>query len=159
VAIFRALSNDARKSFVQVAKELGLSTRTVKTRVIRLRQTNTVFVVPTLNYGEIPGLIPVYLSYSYSKDREKGEVDRAMRSHFETSYLSVGCTDPESGWILLNASTMNEVREYLEWTKEQPGIASARTDILVRNLMFPEKLIELLEGRDEKAAIQRKAFF
>ncbi len=159
VAIFRALSNDARKSFVQVSKELGLSTRTVRNRVINLRQTNTVFVVPTLNFGGIPGLIPVYLSYSYSKQREKGEVDRAMRSHFETSYLSVGFTDPESGWILLSASTMNEVREHLEWAKGQPGIASARTDILVRNLMFPEKLIELLEHRNEKSAIQRLAFF
>ncbi len=159
VAIIRALSNDARKSFVQVSKELSLSTRTVRNRVIRLRKENTVFALPTLNLGGIPGLIPVYLSYSYAEDKEKGAVDRAILSHFETTYISVGFADPDSGYILLSASTMREVQDHLEWAKSQPGVASARTDILVRNLMFPGKLIELLERRNEKSAVQKKAFF
>jgi DNA-binding Lrp family transcriptional regulator len=154
VAVVRALSNDARRSFLQVSKELGLSTRTVRNRVMRLRKDNAVFAVPTLNMGGTPGLIPVYLSYSYSKKGEKGAVDRLVLSHFETNYLSVGFSDPDSGFIVLSASTMKEVQDHLEWAKSQPGIVSARTDLLVSTLMFPEKLLELL---DAKSTIRGKA--
>ena len=61
-AIIRALSHDARRSFVDVAKELRLSSRTVSNRVGRLRTENTIFALPIINMGGIPGLIPVYLS-------------------------------------------------------------------------------------------------
>jgi DNA-binding Lrp family transcriptional regulator len=159
VTIVRALSNDARRSFVQVSKELGLSTRTVRNRVMKLRKENAVFTVPTLNMGGIPGLIPVYLSYSYSRNNEKRAVDRAVLSHFEASYLSLGFSDPDSAFVVLSASTMNEVRDQLEWAKSQPGIMNARTDLVVRNLMFPEKLVELLEKRDAISALQRKGYF
>jgi hypothetical protein len=52
---------------------------------------------------------------------------------------------------------MADVPGYLEWAKSQPGVASARTDILTKTLMFPEKLIELLRIRNETEALQRDA--
>jgi DNA-binding Lrp family transcriptional regulator len=147
VAIIRALSNDARKSFVQLSKELGLSGRTVRNRVRRLRMDNTVFALASLDAGSIPGLIPVYLSYSYAQEGVKGAVDRAMLSHFEASYLTVLFTDPSSGWVSVSASTMADVQSYLEWAKSQPGVAGARVDLLTKTMMFPEKLVELLRVR------------
>jgi len=159
VAIIRSLSHDARKSFIDVSKELHLSTRTVRNRLSRLRRENTVFTLPVLNMGGIPGLIPVYLSYSYTQNEEKGKVDRAMLSQFKESYLSLQFADPTNGFIFLGASTMSEVQNCLEWAKAQPGIATSRVDILTRTMMFPEKLTELLEIRNERAAIQTKAFF
>jgi DNA-binding Lrp family transcriptional regulator len=147
VAIVRALSNDARKSFVQLSKELGLSTRTVRNRVRRLRTDNTVFALPSLDAGGIPGLIPVYLSYNCVQNGEKGTVDRAMLSHFKASYIVVQFSDPASGWVFASASTMADVQSYLEWAKSQPGITSARVDLLTKTMMFPEKLVELLRVR------------
>jgi DNA-binding Lrp family transcriptional regulator len=157
VAIIRALSNDARMSLVQVARGLGLSTRTVRNRLEKLRRENTIHALPTLNMGGIPGLIPVHLSYSYSRSESKGMVDGAMLSHFEASYLSVMFSDPDRGYIWLVASTMNDVQDYLEWAKSQRGVASARTDILVRWLAFPDKLLELLNLRNVTGALQKNA--
>ena len=77
-------------------------------------------------------------------------VDSAMLSRFEANYLSVMFSDPERGYIWLVASTMNDVRDYLEWAKSRPGVASARADILTKTLMFPEKLVELLTLRTER---------
>ena len=148
VAIIRELSDDARKPLAQVAKELGLSTRTVRNRLEKLRGENTVHTIPTLDMGGIPGLIPVHLSYSYSGAEAKSAVDAAMLSHFEANYLSVMFADPDRGYVVLVASTMNDVREYLEWAKSHPGVASARADILVRWLTFPRKLLELLNLRN-----------
>jgi DNA-binding Lrp family transcriptional regulator len=144
VTIIRSLANDARKSFVQVARELGLSVRTVRNHVGRLREDNIIFSMPSLNLGGIPGLIPAVLSYRYAKQDGKGVADRAMLSHFERSYLWGGFADPNNGWILLHASTMLDVQGYLEWARSQPWIANARVDILTRIMMFPEKQIELL---------------
>lgn len=159
VAIIRALSHDARRSLAQVARQLGLSTTTVRNRLGRLRMENTVFAFPTFNIVGIPGFIPVYLSYFYVKQEAKSSVDRAMLSHFEKCYLSVELSSPVIGRISLSASTMTDVREYLEWAKSQPGVASARVDIITKTMMFPEKLTELLDLRNERAAIHSKALF
>jgi DNA-binding Lrp family transcriptional regulator len=156
VAIIRALSHDARKSLSQVAKQVGLSTRTVRNRVGRLRMDYTVFALPALDMGGIPGLIPVVLSYSYAGSGVKSAVDRAMLTHFSANYISVEFADPENAYLMLSASTMTDVREYQEWAESQPGVASVRTDILTRVMMFPEKLTELLERRADEATVLNK---
>lgn len=147
VAIIRSLSKDARKGFAQVSKELSLSSRTVKSRVRRLRTDNAVFALASLDAGSIPGMIPAYLSYSYAQHDAKGTVDRAMLSHFGSRYLTALFSDPASGWIFVSASTMAEVQDHLDWARSQPGVAGARVDLLTRTMMFPEKLTELLAVR------------
>jgi hypothetical protein len=102
-------------TLVQAARGLGLSARTVRNHVEKLRRENTIYALPTLNMGGIPGLIPVTLSYSYSRSESKGMVDRAILSRFEASYLSVMFSDPDRGYISLSASTMTDVQDYLEW--------------------------------------------
>lgn len=155
VAIIKALSHDARKSFEEVSRELSLSTKVVRNRVRRLRMDNTIFALPALNMGGMPGLIPVFVSYSYAQSGAKGAVDRAMLSHFEASYLSVLFSDPTNGWVEVSASTMDDVQSHLEWAQSQPGVASARVDILTKTMMFPEKLTELLVLRNEGLGLRR----
>jgi DNA-binding Lrp family transcriptional regulator len=157
VKIIGALSKDARKSSALVAKELGLSTRTVRNRIDRLRQENTIFTFPSLNIYGIAGLIPVYLSYTYCNGT-KSSVDRAMLTHFESSYLWGGFYDPDRGFIMLDAPTMGNVPRILEWAKSQPGIASARIDIPTEQFSYPEKFTELLQLGNEGAALQKNKF-
>ena len=157
VAIIRALSKDARKSAVPVAKELGLSSKTVRKRVDRLKTENTIFPFPILSIESIPGLIPIYLSYVYSNNEAKASVDRAILSHFDANYLTGSFADPDIGNVVLSASTMADVQKSLEWARTRQGIASARVDIPIETLMFPEKLIELLELRDKIGALQKNA--
>ena len=154
VAVIRALSNDARMTLAQAARSLRLSTRTVRNHVEKLRRDNTIYALPNLNMGGVPGLIPVSLSYSYSRSESKSMVDSAVLSRFEANYLSVMFSDPDGGYVTLSAPTMADVPEYLDWAKSQPGVAGARTDILTRTLTFPDKLIELLRLRKEAGALQ-----
>ena len=156
VKIIGALSKDARKSSALVAKELGLSTRTVRNRTDRLRTENTIFTFPSLNIYGIPGLIPVYLSYTYCNGA-KSSVARAMLTHFESSYLWGGFYDPDRGFIMLDAPTMGDVPRILEWAKSQPGIASALVDIPTEQFSYPEKFTELLQLGNEGAALQKNA--
>lgn len=154
VAIIRTLSKDARKSTNLVAKELGLSTKTVRKHVDRLRKENTIMPLPILNMASIPGIIPSYLSYVYSNNEGKTSADREALSHFDSCYLMGNFADPEKGNIVLAAYTMSEVPKYLEWAKSLRGIASARVDIATETFMFPEKLLELLDLRQGGAPLQ-----
>jgi len=157
VAIIRALSKDARKSSLLVAKELGLSSKTVRKRVERLRSENTILPLPILNIASIPGIIPVYLSYVYIKNEVKTFVDREIISHFDANYIMTSFADPVAGNVVIGAPTMAEVPKILEWAKSQPGIASSRVDIATETFMFPEKLIELLELSHERALLQKSS--
>lgn len=157
LAIIRALSKEASKPYVLLAKELGLSTKIVKNRVDRLRKENTIFALPSLNMGRVRGLIPVLLSFAYSNNGAKSSVDRAILSRFEGNYLWAGFSDPNNGFVTLSAPTMADVQVFLEWAKSQPGIASARVDIPTEQFSFPEKLIERLERRgDRTSSLQRR---
>jgi DNA-binding Lrp family transcriptional regulator len=156
VAIIRALSNNARKSSILVAKELGLSTKTVRKRVDRLRKENTILPLPILNIASIPGIIPIYLSYVYSNREVKTSVDREVVSHFDACYLMGSFADQDVGNVVIGGYTMADVPKFLDWANSQPGIASARVDIAIETFMFPEKLIELLELGQEKAGALRE---
>lgn len=145
--VLHALSKDARRSTNLVAKEVGLSTKTVRKRVDRLRKENTIMPLPILNIASIPGIIPSYLSYSYTNTDDKTSTDREIVSHFDSCYLMGNFADSENGNIVLAAYTMSEVPKFLEWAKSLRGIASARVDIATETFMFPEKLLELLDLR------------
>lgn len=155
LAIIRSLSRDARKSAVIIAKELRLSAKTVRNRIDRLRKENTIFPFPILNIENVPGLIPIYLSYVYTNNEAKASVDRAVLSHFDSNYLTGSFPDPEGGGVVLGASSMADVPKFMEWAKSQKGIASARVDIATATFMFPEKLIELAELRSKELGLQK----
>ena len=147
IAIIKALSGDARKSSVAIAKELGLSSRTVRNRVKRLRRENTLFALPNLNLDGIPGSIPIYLSFTYSNQEAKSSVDRLMISHFDSNYLWGGFSDKEHGFVVLNASKMADVREFLQWARDQPGLAAAEVDMLTELVYLPQTFKELLGAK------------
>lgn len=152
-SIIRSLSKDARKPTLLVAKELHLSTKTVRKRVDRLRRGNTIMPLPILNIASIPGLIPVYLSYVYTRNEVKTSVDRDILLHFDAGYIMGSFSDPNVGNVVIGALTMSEVPKILEWAKSQPGIATARVDIATETFMFPEKLIELLSLKQQEEAV------
>lgn len=152
IALIDAFSDNSRKSLALVAGELGLSSRTVRNRVKRLREENTVFALPNLNVDGIPGFIPVYLSYTYSDQTAKGTVDRSMISHFDSNYLWGGFSDLSRGFIVLGAPTMADVQKVLDWARELPGVAAAEVDIMTELIYVPQTFKEFLGARMREAA-------
>jgi len=78
-------------------------------------------------------------------------VDQAILSHFDGSYLWARLTDAERAYLILVAPTMASVKAYLEWTKQQPGVASARAEIVVESINLWEKVSELFRHSCFKA--------
>ena len=142
-AIISALSSNARKSSLQVAEELGLSSKTVRNSIAKLRREKTLFNLPNTNLGDISNLIPIHLTYAYSNREAKPPVDEAMCSHFDSSYLWGEFTDPDRGYLILSAQKMTDVGLSLAWAKDQPGVTGARADIFHEVIRLSDKLKEL----------------
>ena len=152
VAIVKALSGDARKPSASLAKELGLSSRTVRNRVRRLRSENTLFALPNLNLEGIAGSIAAYLSYTYTKESTKGAADRSVLFRFDSNYLWGGFSDKGHGFVVLSFSMLKDVQKALEWAREQPGIAGAEVDLMTDLYYVPQTFKELLGSKRLEAA-------
>lgn len=144
-AIMRNIETDALKSHVQIAKELGFTARTVKNRLQRLESQHALVIPPVLDIASIDRMIGLVLYYSYTRQEMKNEVDQAILSHFDGSYLWARLTDPERAYLILVAPTMASVKAYLEWTKQQQGVASARAEIVTESINLWEKVSELFQ--------------
>jgi DNA-binding Lrp family transcriptional regulator len=142
-AIVRNLEKDALKPYVQVAKELGVTPRTVKNRLQRLERQNALVLHPTLDIASVDRMVCLVLFYSYTNHEAKSAVDQAMVGHFDDSYLWGTLTDPERAYLVLVAPTQASVKHHLNWTKRLPGVAGARAQIVVENINLWEKAIDL----------------
>jgi DNA-binding Lrp family transcriptional regulator len=144
-AIIRNMEHDAWKSHVEVAKELGYTARTVKNRLERLERQNALVIPPALDIASIDRMIGLVLYYSYTSRRMKQTVDRTLLSHFDGSYLWARLTDPEGAYLILLAPTMASVKQYQEWTRQQPGVAGARAEIIVESFNLWENTSKLFQ--------------
>jgi hypothetical protein len=73
----------------------------------------------------------------------KDTVDQAILSHFDGNYFQAHLTDSEHGVILLIAPSMTEVKRYLDWVKQQPGVARAEVYIVMEYITMYDKLAEM----------------
>ncbi len=113
----------------------------------KLRREKTILMFPNLNVTNIQGFIPAVLSYKYAHPEAKTAVDSSILAHFESNYLWGGFWDGEHGTIVLSAPTIADVPRFGDWTKSQPGVATARVDIPFQLFSFPEKIGEMLRAR------------
>jgi DNA-binding Lrp family transcriptional regulator len=146
-AIIGNLENNALKTYVQVAREVGLTPRTVKNRLQRLEHERALIVVPAFDIARIDGMIGLFLFYTYTSHKMKSIVDQAVLSHFDGCYLWVKLSDLERAFLVLVAPTMASVKSYLEWTKQHPGVASAGVGIAFESFNLWSKTRELFQRR------------
>jgi DNA-binding Lrp family transcriptional regulator len=146
-AIIHNLEDNALKTYVQVAKEVGLTSRTVKNRLQRLEHESALIVVPTFDIAHINGMIGLFLFYSYTSHKMKSVLDQAVLSHFDGCYLWAKLSDLERAHLVLVVPTMASVKSCLEWTKQQPGVASVGVRIAVESFNLWSKAWELFQRR------------
>lgn len=119
----------------------------VKNRLQRLELEGALMILPIFNIASIDGMIGAFLYYSYADQGMKSTIDQAVLSHFEGSYLWAIISDPERAYLILAAPAMSSIKPYLEWMKQQPGVANAEILIVLEGINLWSKASELFGQR------------
>lgn len=81
LAIIGNLQEDPWKPYSVVAKEVGMSPKTVKRRVTMLAEAGAICALPDVDLRAIRGFIPAELVVSYVPKERKAEVNQKIISH------------------------------------------------------------------------------
>lgn len=144
--IIKSLRYQAFKPLSAVAKELGLSAKTVRRRFDRMVQHHAVIIVPLVNPANIPNTI-THVILLYPEPARREEVVRAVMDAFQDSCFLARTAPPGNAMICLAAQTLAQTEENLIKARMSPGVRDAR-------LLILREITEYTQWLD--AAIDRK---
>lgn len=127
--IIKALRYHAFKPLSAVAKELGLSAKTVRSRFERMAQNNAVIIVPLVNPADMPDTIThVLLLYPSAEKREEA-LSTAMEL-FRGPCFMARTSPPGNAMLCLAARTLAETEENLIKARRVEGMRDVKLLVL-----------------------------
>lgn len=133
--IVKALSNNARQRLSDIAQSIKVSSRTVKRRLTAMTDAKTFYIIPRLNFKEIPGLscrFLVFYSNSISKMENDGLILEKLRERLIFSFTG-GNNVSAYNVLCPNMSAMDEIQR---WLKSLQGIGYVKSGIF-REMILP----------------------
>ncbi|MDA4112896.1 MAG: Lrp/AsnC family transcriptional regulator [Thaumarchaeota archaeon] len=146
--IIASLQSNPWKSFTTAGKEVGVSTRTVSRRVLKMAKSNTAFLLVDINPKAMKGAIFADLLVFYENlDAGRKVVERAIKRLDEMIIFR----EPGANHCVfaLQLENISNVKEILHWIRNEPGVSEARLDIL-------EDIILLRDARRVKLGMELK---
>ena len=128
--IIRSLHRNPRKSYGTVGRELGVSSRTVKRRLQRMMNQRAVFILPSMNPRALEGVTQADLLVSYENPRSKAEIDGRLMTLWDDHLVRAEIGDREYSFFNLFVKNISQAQEVLDWVNGQPGVRSARIDLV-----------------------------
>jgi DNA-binding Lrp family transcriptional regulator len=147
IEIIRALSTDPRKKYSVVAKDLKLSTRTVKRRLTRLIDGKAIFAFPTTDPGSLEGAMVGDLLVRYAEHESSGKLYQELASKLQDHLITVSAGDSNYAFFSFFITRISAIKEVLERVRSIKGIGTARLDIVQNRIEFYDRLSALFERR------------
>jgi hypothetical protein len=139
---------NAERKITEIAAEIKVSTRTVKRSLNQMMDASAIFIMPMIDQRNSGGV-----SYQLMVENEEGkrsEVERLVAAKIDNLVFSAA--DSRNGSIFgftgRNVAGGNEI---LRWVKQQPGVRSARMNI-VEEVVY---VFDWLERELERLSITR----
>jgi DNA-binding Lrp family transcriptional regulator len=127
--IIASLQSDPWKSFTATSREVGVSTRTVKRRVLKMAKSNTVFLLVDINPKAMKGASFADLLVFYEEGEAGREAnERAIERLDEMTIFQE--RGPNHCMFALQLENISNVKEILQWIRNLRGVREARLDIL-----------------------------
>jgi len=128
--IVRSLQNTPRKPYGTIARELRVSTRTVKRRLQRLISNRAIFILPSMNPSALEGVNQADLLVLYESPRSKAEVDWRIMALWDDYIARAELGARDSSFFNLFIKNVSKAQEVLDWVRQQPGVKSSRVDLV-----------------------------
>ena len=141
--IVSLLLRDAERKLDEIAKQLKVSTRTVKRRLNLMMKEAAIFTMPMVDLRKTEGI-----SYQLRVQIEQGkklEVEKSVVA--KIGNVVFRASDSENGSVFgFTGANVAEGSDVLEWVKQQPGVKSASMTIAER----VAQVFEWIESEVEK---------
>jgi len=138
------LLRDAERKLDDVAKQLKVSTRTVKRRLNLMMKEAAIFTMPMVDLRKTEGI-----SYQLRVQIEQGkklEVEKSVVA--KIGNVVFRASDSENGSVFgFTGANVAEGSDVLEWVKRQPGVISASMTIAERVVQVFEWIESEVERR------------
>jgi len=144
----------ARKHHVSVARETGLSPKTVRRRLERMLETHAVEMGLFLDYRCLTGVIVADLLVVYSPEEGKDVNDRILSMAGDRMLPSSFITPGASGFRLM-LTNVAEQREVMGAIRHLEGVKSAWLDLLVEDIFVAETYYAMEREMLERVSAKR----
>ncbi len=123
----------------RMAAELGVSAHTVNRELLRLADTNAIFVMPTLNGAGVRGGVAALLLVSFSSPSSRPRAEAELLGLVEDRLIQRIETKAGAMYALFlpNTLTASELSERVDQIK---GLSTARIDLIEDHAPHPEIL-------------------
>ena len=127
--IIKSLRYDAFKPLSKVAKELGLTTKTLRNRFERMVRNNAIIITPIVNPAEIANTITYVLLIYPSSDKREEVMEKAMQE-FSNSCFLVDSSSQGNSMLCLAGRTLAETEDSLIRARKIKGMMDVKLLIL-----------------------------
>lgn len=127
--IVSLLLRDAEKKLDEIAKQVNVSTRSVKRRLNMMMKETAIFTMPMVDLRKTQGIS--YQLRVQSEQGKKSEVEKSVAA--KIGNVIFRASDSQNASIFgFTGANVAEGNDILEWVKEQPGVRSATMTIAER---------------------------
>lgn len=144
----------ARKPHVSVARETGISAKTVRRRLEKMAENQNIGMGLFLDYRRLTGKLIADLTI-LCKSAEKTETDRRVISIAGERMLTPEFHAEEASVLRLMLDNVSEQREIIEAVNGLEGVKSAWLDILVEDNFVAETFYALERRMLDRVAAKR----
>ena len=147
--IILSLNHNARKKNHEVAKELGVSTKTIKRRLDRLIKDNVIFFTTDVDISKAKNYIIYVLSIGLEIGIKREKICSEIKNKFSTIWGMVGTVQPGIG-LFMYAQQLSEIEDVVEEVKGINGVKTAKPLLCTSYHRFTEWYDKKLEDMTEK---------
>jgi DNA-binding Lrp family transcriptional regulator len=134
LAIIASLQGDPWSPYSVVAREIGVSSRTVKRRVSRLSEDGAIYMLPIIDLKALQGVIPVELVVDYSSPRSRAATNERIAPYLKEGLIFSDVHGPY-GYFALMLTNVSQLELIANWVRQQEGVRDAQADVLQEVLL------------------------
>ena len=145
--IVKAIQENPRKPYGEVARDLGISRRTVKRRAGRMIGGHAFWLLPELDVKKLDGVF-AHLSVTYPPGSKPG-IDRQIFQRYGELVVMGHSTLPEYSWFAFILPNVGVAKDIQAWASGIRGVVSAQVSV-AEEIFYPQE--NVFENELQKAA-------
>ena len=129
LAIIGSLRRDPWKAYSAVAKELGLSARTVKRRTNKLSEDGLIYMLPIVDLKALQGVIAMELVVNYASREVRTRVHGRIVSLVHDGLVFSDSSGPY-GYFALVVPNVSQVEQITSRVRQLDGVSEVQATVL-----------------------------